>query len=178
VDPVVGAQRDRAVGGDLCPVDRGEHVALGEHAALVQHRNFFGDAALFNRAGWQHILDKHHGRLPIRVKAVPEVTVGNRTIGGDFSVDQPWWDTLSKFSSDFYFLSLDARVEAWKGRWGGFVDGYWIFGKSTVGGSDSRLVLRDRVDVTLSSNVTTHFDTGQVNFGPQFKLGTAPLSAT
>ena len=109
--------------------------------------------------------------------SVPDVTVGNRTIGGDISLVQPWWETLSKFSSDFYVLGLMGRVEALKGRWGGFVDGYWIFGKSTVGGSDSRLVLRDRVDITTSSSVTSRFDTGQVNFGPQFVLGTAPLGA-
>ena len=90
---------------------------------------------------------------------------------------QPWWDTIGKLGSDFYVFSLDGRLEAWKGRWGGFIDGYWIFGKSTVGSSDSRLILRDRVDVTASSSVTSRFDTGQVNFGPQFKLGTAPLGA-
>jgi nicotinamide phosphoribosyltransferase len=27
---------------------------------------------LFNAAGWQHILDKHDGHLPVRIKAVPE----------------------------------------------------------------------------------------------------------
>ena len=110
--------------------------------------------------------------------SIPNVTVAGHTIGGDFSVNQPWWDTLGKFSSDFYVLSIDARLEAWKGRWGGFIDGYWIFGKSTVGSSDSRLVLRDRVDITTSSSVTSRFDAGQFNFGPQFKLGTAPLGAT
>jgi len=109
--------------------------------------------------------------------SVPNVTVGNRTIGGDFSVVQPWWDTLGKFSDNFYVLTLGGRVEAWKGRWGGFLDGYWIFGRVRNDRSDSRLVLRDRVDVTASSSVTTHFDTGQFNFGPQFKLGTAPLGA-
>lgn len=31
-----------------------------------------GDAKLFNRAGWQHILDQHNGYLPLRIKAVPE----------------------------------------------------------------------------------------------------------
>lgn len=107
--------------------------------------------------------------------SLPEVTIGNRVIGGDFSVDQPWWDTISNFSSDFYVLTLDGRFEAWKGRWGGFVDGYWMFGKVKVGNSDSRLVLRDRVDVTASSSVTTRFDFGQFNFGPQFELANLPL---
>ncbi len=110
--------------------------------------------------------------------SVPTVTVGNRTIGGDFSVVQPWWETLGKFSSDFYVLSLGGRVEAWKGNWGGFLDGYWIFGKSTVGRNDSKLIFRDRVDITASSSVTSRFNTGEFNFGPQFKLGTAALSPT
>ena len=30
---------------------------------------------LFNEKGWRHILDKHDGRLPVRIKAVPEGTV-------------------------------------------------------------------------------------------------------
>ncbi|CAJ0599933.1 unnamed protein product [Cylicocyclus nassatus] len=30
---------------------------------------------VFNEAGWRHIVDKHHGRLPLRIKAVPEGTV-------------------------------------------------------------------------------------------------------
>lgn len=110
--------------------------------------------------------------------SVPTVTIGNRTIGGDFTVNQPWWDTLGNFSNDFYVLTLAGRLDVMKGRWGGFLDGYWIFGKSTVNNSDSRLVFRDRVDIRTSSSVTNRFDTGQVNFGPQFKLGTAPLGST
>lgn len=110
--------------------------------------------------------------------SVPNIRIGNRTIGGDFSINQPWWETLSKFSNNFYVLTFDARLEAWKGRWGGFIDTYWIFGKSTVNGSDSHLVLRDRVDVTTTSSVTSRLNTGQVNFGPEFKLASAPLSPT
>lgn len=30
---------------------------------------------LFNESGWRHILDKHNGHLPVRIKAVPEGTV-------------------------------------------------------------------------------------------------------
>lgn len=35
----------------------------------------FGNKELFNRAGWEHILSKHGGKLPVRIKAVPEGTV-------------------------------------------------------------------------------------------------------
>jgi nicotinamide phosphoribosyltransferase len=46
-------------------------------------RNFaahFGDESLFNRAGWERLLQKHGGNLPLLIKAVPEgatVPVGN-----------------------------------------------------------------------------------------------------
>jgi len=35
----------------------------------------FGNAALFHRRGWEHICERHDGRLPVRIKAVPEGTV-------------------------------------------------------------------------------------------------------
>lgn len=34
----------------------------------------FGDESKFNRVGWEYILNTHEGRLPIRIKAVPEGT--------------------------------------------------------------------------------------------------------
>lgn len=130
-----------------------------------------------NQDEWQFSFSPYVWVPSVDLKlSIPEVTIANRTIGGDFSINQPWWDTLGKFSDNFYVLSIAGRLEAWKGRWGGFLDGYWIFGKSTVDRSDSRLVFRDRVDITATSSVTSRFNTGQFNFGPQFKLGTAPLS--
>ena len=53
-------------------VVRPEHL---DEAEAVFREHFFGDPSLFNRAGWQHILDKHDGRLPVRIRAVPEGTV-------------------------------------------------------------------------------------------------------
>jgi len=35
----------------------------------------FGDKTLFNRAGWEYIVNKHGGKLPVRIRAVPEGTV-------------------------------------------------------------------------------------------------------
>ena len=35
----------------------------------------FGTKSYFNRAGWEHILTEHGGRLPVRIRAVPEGTV-------------------------------------------------------------------------------------------------------
>src|ERR1051325_9385273 len=44
-----------------------------EEAAAVFEKHF-GNPALFNREGWEHILNIHGGRLPVTIKAVPEGT--------------------------------------------------------------------------------------------------------
>lgn len=45
----------------------------------IQKAKKFWDAhlgpGLFNESGWRHILDKHDGHLPVRIKAVPEGTI-------------------------------------------------------------------------------------------------------
>lgn len=44
-----------------------------EDAAEI-YKLHFGTDKLFNRAGWEHIVRDHGGRLPVRIKAVPEGT--------------------------------------------------------------------------------------------------------
>lgn len=39
------------------------------------YKEHFGTDKLFNRAGWDYIVEKHNGKLPIRIKAVAEGTV-------------------------------------------------------------------------------------------------------
>ncbi|MCS6808712.1 MAG: nicotinate phosphoribosyltransferase [Bacteroidota bacterium] len=40
--------------------------------AALLYEQHFGNPHLFNRAGWEYILQRHNGRLPVRIKAVPE----------------------------------------------------------------------------------------------------------
>jgi len=47
-----------------------EKVAFAEYLA----GKHFGNDTYFNKAGWQYLIDKHGGRLPLRIKAVPEGT--------------------------------------------------------------------------------------------------------
>ncbi len=35
----------------------------------------FGQKGVFNRTGWEHIVNWHNGRLPVEIKAVPEGTI-------------------------------------------------------------------------------------------------------
>lgn len=54
------------------------HAKIEEAAAFFTAH--FGNADLFNRAGWEYILRVHDGRLPVVIKAIPEGTtvgVGN-----------------------------------------------------------------------------------------------------
>lgn len=44
----------------------------GINEAELLYEQHFGNAALFNRAGWEYILQHHGGRLPVRIKAAPE----------------------------------------------------------------------------------------------------------
>jgi nicotinamide phosphoribosyltransferase len=45
-----------------------------DFAERVFAKHFSSDS-FFHRAGWKHIVDAHQGRLPIRIKAVPEGSV-------------------------------------------------------------------------------------------------------
>ena len=48
-------------------------------AKIDEAERFYGEhfppGFEFNRAGWEHILENHGGRLPLRIKAAPEGTV-------------------------------------------------------------------------------------------------------
>jgi len=43
--------------------------------AAQEYMDHFGNPDVFNRAGWEHILNEHDGYLPIKIKAIPEGTV-------------------------------------------------------------------------------------------------------
>ena len=45
-----------------------------EEAAIFYGKHF-NNTKIFNREGWQYILDKYQGRLPLSIKAIPEGTV-------------------------------------------------------------------------------------------------------
>ncbi len=48
-----------------------DHIAQAEGFFSV---HMAGSSAVFNKAGWEHILNVHNGMLPVRIKAVPEGT--------------------------------------------------------------------------------------------------------
>lgn len=67
---------------------------LEEAAELAEAH--FGNATYFNRAGWQHIIDAHGGRLPLRIMAVPEGSViptGNVLMTVESTDEKCFWLT-------------------------------------------------------------------------------------
>jgi len=94
----------------------------------------------------------------------------------EMSVNQPWWNTISDvFKGKLDVLSADGRIEVSKGKWGAFVDGYWIFSKVSMEKSNTKLRVRDRVDVIRSISATSKMQIWQVNFGPRYLIGTRAL---
>jgi nicotinamide phosphoribosyltransferase len=54
----------------------------------------FGRLDVFNRAGWEHIVNVHGGKLPLRIKAVPEgtvVPVSNILLSIEATDPKCWW---------------------------------------------------------------------------------------
>ncbi|MSP09965.1 MAG: nicotinate phosphoribosyltransferase [Flavobacteriaceae bacterium] len=65
-----------------------------DRAETLFNKHFGGK--VFNRAGWEHILNKHNGYLPIEIKAVPEGTVvgeSNVLMTVENTDDESYWLT-------------------------------------------------------------------------------------
>lgn len=55
------------------PIVTKDDIDFAEHFT----KDHFNNHVKFDRKGWEHILDKHEGRLPVRIRAVPEGTLVN-----------------------------------------------------------------------------------------------------
>jgi hypothetical protein len=69
---------------------------LLDEAEPAIEAHFTGSTNRFNRAGWQHIIDKHGGRLPVTIRAVPEgslVTAKNAMMTIENTDPECYWLT-------------------------------------------------------------------------------------
>lgn len=79
----------RYLEGSVITIDK-----IDEAESLVA--SHMGSKTLFNRKAWVHILDKHDGRLPIKIRAVPEgtiVPVGNALMTVENTDPECYWLT-------------------------------------------------------------------------------------
>ena len=71
-----GGQYDKTVFFGLQAILKEYLVRPVTHADVDEARDFFAaHGEPFNEAGWRHIVDAHGGRLPLRIRAVPEGSV-------------------------------------------------------------------------------------------------------
>lgn len=85
-----------------------------EEAALMCEQ-YLGNPKIFNRAGFEYILEKHGGRLPILLRAVPEGTVvpeGNVLMTAENTDPNCWWLTnfLETLLSHVWYTCTIATV--------------------------------------------------------------------
>lgn len=83
-------------------------------AAASLARTHFG-ADLFNRAGWEHIVDAHGGRLPLIIRAVPEglpIPTGNVLMTVENTDPACWWLTnaMESFLTHVWYPSTVATL--------------------------------------------------------------------
>ena len=127
---------------------------------------------------WQFAITPYFWLPSVDLKMfLPAMNIGKRSFGGDLSTSIPWWKSISKIAQGkLLAVDVGGRLEFSKGRWGGFVDGYWMYARATGSSDASTLVLRDHVQVGDAVSVTSKTSLGQLNFGPRYLLGTVPLS--
>lgn len=71
-----GGQYDKTVFFGLQAILKEYLARPVTHADVDEARDFFAaHGEPFNEAGWRHIVDAHGGRLPLRIRAVPEGSV-------------------------------------------------------------------------------------------------------
>ena len=61
---------------------------------------------------------------------IPGVNINTHIAGHTTSIDVPWWDIAGKLFSQA--IGAMGRLEAWKGRWGFFLDSYFVYLDGTV----------------------------------------------
>jgi hypothetical protein len=56
---------------------------------------------------------------------IPGINGSITSLGKEVSPNVPWWDVASRLFSNA--IGVMGRAEAWKGRWGVYVDGYFMY---------------------------------------------------
>jgi hypothetical protein len=102
------------------------------------------------------------------------------TINGHTSnINLGWWDTASDLFSST--IGVMGRFEAWKGRWGFLLDGYFTYLGGNVSDSAGKQFFLGRLPtprtLVLSGDLKYIVRAGNLDFGGRYLVGTVPLSA-
>ena len=97
--------------------------------------------------------------------------------GHTSSIDVPWWDVAADLFSNV--IGVMGRFEAWKGRWGLYLDSYYIYLGGTTSDSGGRQINLGRLPINrslvLDGNLKYIVRAGNLDFGGRYLVGTVPL---
>jgi len=104
------------------------------------------------------------------------VTLRGHQVNANLLMNADWISVLSHYGPGFRLMAADGRLEVSKGKWGAFIDGYWMYIKAKGGISGTKIGHDDRHDIGYSLDLTNKTQFAQVNFGPRYLIGTRPLN--
>jgi hypothetical protein len=134
---------------------------------------------------------------------IPGINASITSLGKEVSPNVPWWDVASRLFSNA--IGVMGRAEAWKGRWGVYLDGYFMYlGLSgsevgatkdktfgpvdfsinkevQLGGATIRLNIPGQasgnITLTPSGGATLITRMGSLDMGGRYLVGTWPMEA-
>ena len=79
---------------------------------------------------------------------IPGPSISTTVLGHTTNVSVPWWDIASDLFSNA--IGVMGRFEAWKGRWGLFLDSYFVYLGGNVSDSAGKQINLGLLPVTRS----------------------------
>jgi hypothetical protein len=113
---------------------------------------------------------------------IPGMNVNTTLLGQTTTVSLGWYDMVPRLFSNV--IGAMGRFEAWKGRWGIYVDSYFTYlGASSSDNAGKTIDLGQRLHLNIPLTLQLSGDlkfisrAANVDFGPRYLVGTVPLKA-
>jgi hypothetical protein len=116
---------------------------------------------------------------------IPGISGSVASLGSSVDTNIPWWDIASRLFSNA--IGVMGRAEAWKGRWGVYVDGYFMYlgaKGSEVGANKEKTIgpgaaglASGNITLTPSGDASYISRIGSLDLGGRYLVGTWPMEA-
>jgi hypothetical protein len=104
--------------------------------------------------------------------------ISTTVLGHTSNVNVPWWDIADDLFTNV--IGVMGRFEAWKGKWGVFLDSYFVYMGGNVSDSAGKQIPLGPLPVSrtlvLDGNLKYIARAGNLDFGARYLVGTVALS--
>lgn len=104
--------------------------------------------------------------------------ISTTVLGHTSTVNMPWWDIADDLFTNL--IGVMGRFEAWKGKWGFFLDSYFVYIGGNVSDSAGKQITLGSLPVSrtlvLDGNLKYIARLGNLDFGVRYLVGAATLS--